>query len=265
MKKLLAVVLMSILFSSCLSDLRPKSRRSTSAYTAEMRQKGIEILEKYAMVSGQETWDNIQSYQIFLNDDYFGTMGKLAQPFGQKRNQFRIEFYPNENSGSLLLLNGKKKGMVWGYNEGNTYVKETVNGAIKDVENKKIKFWLPTYQYFIELPFRISNADQIYHMGEEKYGLYNYDKVLVTWKQTAPQKKLDQYLIWVNQGTGLVDKLEFTLRDQAGFLKSTAIISEHIVYKGVVIPGLIKVYTREGSRNPLHVMRPHNFTVTSYQ
>ena len=253
-----------LILSSCLSDLRPKEFRDSSNYTEENHQKGVEILARYAQVSGQKKWDRINSYTIYLNDDFFGLMGKYAQPFGNKKNQFRLDYYPLENSGTLKFLNGKNKDQLWGYNEGSTYIKENSNDPPVDVDKKAIKFWIPTYQYFIELPFRISNADIIYYAGEEKYGLTLYDKVFVSWKQAAPQKKIDQYMLWVNQNTGLVDRMQYTIRDQGASFKGTAFVEEHTSHRGIIIPAVFKVYLREGGRRPLHIMRPHSFVISDF-
>ncbi|WP_235295901.1 hypothetical protein [Portibacter marinus] len=263
MRALVAFILMSILLTSCLKDLRPQAWKDNSAFREAQYQKGKAILEKYAQVSGQEQWSDIQSYRIYISDVFFGWRGRMKQPYGQRINQFILDFYAKENSGTLLFLNGKKKGMLWGYNEGNTYTKESVNGPIKDVDSKKIKAWIPFYQRFIEMPFRATAADQIYHMGEEKYGLYNYDKVYTAWKTEESEQKLEQYVLWVNQSTGLVDKFQFSSRNQGAVLTGTVIISEQTVYDGVIIPGMFKVYAREGSRQPLHIIRPHNFQVVT--
>ncbi|GLR20079.1 hypothetical protein GCM10007940_46950 [Portibacter lacus] len=255
---------MSILFSSCLTDLRTKSLRSPELYTPEMHEQGVEILKRYAKVSGEDKWKTINSYQIYFNDDFFGLMGGLAQPFKNKRNKFKLNYYTQENAGTLEFLNGKKEGQVWGYNEGSSYIKETINAKPIDKDKKGIKFWLPTYQYFIEFPFRISNADIIYFVGEDKYGLNVYDKVLVSWKQAAPQRKIDQYLLWLNKDTGLVDILQYTIRDQGAIFKGTAFIEEHTNYNGIVIPALFRVYLKKSGRRPLHIMRPHHFTATDF-
>jgi hypothetical protein len=264
MKETLFAVLLMVICSSCLSDLRPKEFRDASNYTEENHQKGLEILKRYAQVSGQEKWDKVNSYTIYMNDDFFGLKGRFAQPFKNTRNQFKLDYYPLENSGTLQFLNGKKKDMVWGYNEGNTYIRKDVNSIPIDVDKKAIKFWIPTYEYFIELPFRISNADIIYYAGQEKYGLNLYDKVFVSWKQAAPQKKIDQYMLWVNQSTGFVDRMQYTIRDQGASFKGTVFIEEHTGYKGIIIPALFKVYLRENGRRPLHIMRPHHFVITDY-
>lgn len=264
MRQICHALLLMLILSSCLSDLRPRYFRDASEYTEENHKKGLDILERYAQVSGQKKWEKINSYTIYLNDDFYGILGQFAQPFGSKRNQFKLEYYPIENAGTLQFLNGKNKGEVWGYNEGSTYIRKDFNSAPIDVDKKAIKFWIPTYQYFIELPFRISNADIIYYAGEEKYGLHLYDKVFVSWKQAEPQKKIDQYMLWVNQSTGLVDRMQYTIRDQGALFKGTAFMEEHTVYEGIIIPALFKVYLRENGRRPLHIMRPHHFVINDY-
>lgn len=247
------------IFQSCLSDLRSKDQRVPELYTEASKVKALEILNRYAQRSGIETWESITTYEVDFVDDFFGFLGQIAKPFPDKKNQFRLRYEKQVSRGSLFFKNGKNKGKIWGYDEGTSYTQENIRAPKVVEKNKKITFWVPTYQYFIEFPIRIMNADIIYHVGEKKYGLDNYDLILVSWKSPAPQRKLDQYLIWVNQSTGLVDKLQYTIRDQGAMLKGTAIIDEYISYDGIQIPSLFKVYLRENSTKPLHIMRVYNF------
>lgn len=259
MKKLVFLILGTIFLQGCLSDLRPKYARTPTLYTEESHQKGVELLNKYAELSGVIEWQKIKSYQVDFADNFLGFKGKFAHPYPQKNNRFLLRYNPSKTTGALEFRNGGKKGIIWGYDEGKSYTKLDRSSPPVIKKSKAIQFWIPTYQYFIEFPFRISNADIIYHIGEKKYGLHNYDLVLVSWKSPAPQKKLDQYLLWINKGTGLVDKLQYTIRDQNGILKATTIISEHQNYNGIFIPGMFRVYLKENSSKPLHIMRVLNF------
>ncbi len=251
-------------FQSCLSDLRPKEFRTDERFTAASHEKAVSLLNTYAERSGLSKWKTVKTYQVDYADNFYGTFGKLANPFKDKKNNFKLRYVPMKSKGNLRFSSGSEKGMVWGYDEGTTYTKTDRNAQAEIKKSKKITFWLPTYQYFIEFPFRITNADVIYHVGERKYGLQVYDLILVSWKTHKPQKNLDQYLIWINQSTGLVDKLQYTIRDQAGILKGTAIIDEYQDYNGIKLPSLFKVYSKEDSTKPVHIMRLYNFRANTF-
>ena len=251
-------------FQSCLSDLRPKDFRNEIKFTSESKEKAIQILEKYAQYAGAEKWEDVKTYEVDFTDNFYGIKGGLAKPYPDKKNQFKLRYEFLKERGTMTFLKGKNKNQIWGYDEGVTYTRADYKSEALIKKSKKIEFWLPTYQYFIEFPLRISKADVIYHVGVKKYGLNNYDLILVSWKTPAPQRKLDQYLIWVNQSTGLVDKLQYTIRDQGAILKGTAILDEYQNYNGIQIPSLFKVYLKEDSTKPLHIMRVFNFTANRF-
>lgn len=264
MKILLPFLILTVLLSSCLSDIRPKDYRSDSLISEESRSKGIALIEKYSMFSGAEQWANVRSYEVDFADDFLGFKGRFAHPYSQKSNRFRLRYNPSKMAGTLEFRNGEDIGQIWGYDEGRTYTKTNSTASKIAKKDKSISFWIPTYQYFIEFPFRIKSAEIIHHIGEKKYGLEIYDLVFVTWKSAKPQRKYDQYLLWISQSTGLIDKLQYTIRDQNGILKGTTIISDYQNYNGIRIPAMYKVYLREQSTKPLHIMRVVNFRANNF-
>lgn len=258
--KLLNIVLLGFLiFQGCLSDIRPKEYRKNETFSDASHEKAVNILQKYANNAGFEKWNKIKSYEVDLSDDFFGLKGKIASPYPSKKNLFHLKYDPTEFCGTLEFKIGKNTNNIWGNCNGITYSKIDLSAPLVKNKNKDIKFWLPTYQYFIEFPFRISNSNIIYHLGTKKYGLNNYDLILVSWNSAQPQRKLDQYLLWVNQSSGLIDKLQFTIREQGAFFKGTAIIDDYRSYDGILIPSIIKIYNKENSTKPLHIMRILNF------
>ena len=256
--------LIMVLSSSCLSDLRTKQFRDESNYSEENRQKGMEILDRFAATCGATEWKNIQVYEVDFTDDFFGLKGKLANPYAEKSNRFRLRYVPGQALGELKFTIGKQKSFRWAYQEDQQYTLNPTETKAVAKKNKKIKFWLPTYQYFVEFPFRIRDAELIYYMEERKYGLNMYDLVFVSWRSPKPQKTLDQYIIWVNRSTGFADKIQYTIRDQSGILKGTAIIDEYRNYNGIFLPRIWKVYLNEKSTRPLHIMRLLNLRTNSF-
>ena len=264
MKILLPYFILATLLSSCLSDIRPKDYRSESLISEESKLKGIALLEKYSKFSGAEKWANVRSYEVDFADDFLGFKGRFARPYSQKSNRFRLRYNPSKMTGELEFRNGEDIGKIWGYDEGITYTRLNRTAPKIAKKDKSIDFWIPAYQYFIEFPFRIKTAEIIHQLGEKKYGLEMYDLVFVTWKSVKRQRKFDQYLLWINQSTGLIDKLQYTIRDQNGILKGTAIISDYEEYDGLRIPAMYKVYLREQSTKPLHIMRIVNFRANNF-
>ncbi len=84
----------------------------------------------------------------------------------------------------------------------------------------QLEFYLPSLHYFFELPFRLLSADVLIHQGEAKHAGKTYDLVLASWGQEQPNLDHDQYLVWINRQSGLIDMVRYTVRDTSIFENS---------------------------------------------
>ena len=104
-----------------------------------------------------------------------------------------------QDNGKLTTVSGEDSSEVWHYNNGLSYKRKEPQFRLTHVEDRNIEFWVPTYAYFIELPFRILEADALEHFGSERVGDRRYSKILASWNSVEPQKEIDQYLIYLDE------------------------------------------------------------------
>ena len=70
----------------------------------------------------------------------------------------------------------------------------------------------------LNFPLQIQTATAHYYMGEQEIDGVLCEGILLSWGTTAPQKSIDQYLVWINKESKLIVKLEYTIRDSYKFL-----------------------------------------------
>ncbi|MBL4755965.1 MAG: hypothetical protein JKY52_20525 [Flavobacteriales bacterium] len=91
--------------------------------------------------------------------------------------------------------------------------------------------------YFTSYYFRIIEAPVIGYVGEEERDGNKYDLVFASWGEKQPNRKMDQYIIWINRETGLIEHSEFTVREMPGsFMKGTVTNEDFRNINGVIIP-----------------------------
>ena len=92
-----------------------------------------------------------------------------------------------------------------------------------------------------------------------------YDLVFVSWKSEEPQKDIDQYLAWINEHTGLIDFVEFTIRDESKLITAVAEYKKYHEEEGILIPTTIGIKMKINSKKFIHKMSLHSikFKTTS--
>ncbi|MEL7005100.1 MAG: hypothetical protein AAFN93_20525, partial [Bacteroidota bacterium] len=79
-------------------------------------------------------------------------------------------------------------------------------------------------------PFRVLQADIIQYAGTEEYNGITYDLVFATWDKQEPHKEHDQWLLYINPNTKMVDLVNATIREY--FLPFPKNLSEGtVIYK----------------------------------
>jgi len=104
-----------------------------------------------------------------------------------------------------------------------------------------MKFYLPTYQYFIEFPNRIQEATSIDYLGTKIINGIKSEGIIASWNTVAPQKDLDQYLIWIDAKSKRIIKIEYTIRDKFKFVSSEAYFHDYKDYGGIILPSTMPV------------------------
>ncbi|MFK7925359.1 MAG: hypothetical protein AB8H47_25615, partial [Bacteroidia bacterium] len=94
-------------------------------------------------------------------------------------------------------------------NKGTSSVKNADTG----VEANNLEFGMVIFHYFLELPYRLKNAPIKRYYGERSLRGQAYNLVFASWGSESPNPDYDQYILWINTETKLVDYCVYTLRD----------------------------------------------------
>jgi hypothetical protein len=118
--------------------------------------------------------------------------------------------------------------------------------------NQDIKFWLPTVEYFIEMPFRIGDAQIAAHAGTRTLNDQTYDLIYLTWGSPAPQRHIDQYVAWIRRSDGILEFVEYTVRDLAPFMTGCIHYEDLRDIDGVLLPFRMTLGDCPGKPGLLH-------------
>ena len=209
-KKLLILCCAMVFLSACrIADISQPSELhpQKSAQIAE------EKLEKVLEAQGFQVLKEKQLYQARVTDDWKGLLGKMAKLWPDPNTQFQFRFNFNTFDGNADVLSGEKQGDLIGVQSWQYYEKAGGTDRLEKAEAKTHEFGIVVLHYFIELPYRLYHAPLKRFYGEEEVRGQKYDRVFVSWGSEAASEEYDQYILWINQKSHLVDYCVYTLRD----------------------------------------------------
>ena len=236
-KKTTPIILIVFLFSCKLSNIYTESQNNNNN-NKDVNTLIQRITNTYG---GLQNWKDVKTVSVILTDNWPSFHWRLlANPWREETTSFKFDWKPNSNNSRIEILTGKNKSKKYGIQNWSTYsVKDSV---IVLKKHKKIKFHLPTMEYFFEFPFRIQEANKLKYGGSKEVNGILYKTILMSWNTFEPQKKVDQYLIYINPKTFLIDYLEFTVRDQGKFTYATVHFEDFKKVKAFTFPHKITAY-----------------------
>jgi len=235
-----------------LSDIKPKTSKYPNSY-----KKAKEVLKEMGEAHNIQFWNNIETYNVTFEDEFYGFLGSQSHPFKEQKVILSLSYMPKENNGQLKFLSGKDKGTLWGIQSGQVYEKSEGGDVVLN-ENKDMIFWIPTYQYFIEFPIRIQEATALEYLGFKTINDIEAEGVLASWGTVNAQKDIDQYMIWVNAKTKRIIKIDYTIREMNNFSSGTAYFNDYMNYGGLLLPAQLPVESNL-KKGYLHKMKIVDF------
>jgi hypothetical protein len=189
------------------ADLRTDSIREKGLDPA-LAARGRELLLVAARSHGLEAWQKHRSFEVTAVDSW--PSGSPWWPASPQR--FHAQRRLGTFTSRVELLDGAHQGEIWGIQSWASYKRQGPTEA-RFAPDRGIEFYLPTLQYFDELPFRMLAAPVVLYAGEGQYLGTTYQRVFVTWGSPAPHAEHDQYVLWINPASSLIDVVRYTLRD----------------------------------------------------
>jgi len=234
--------------SSCkIADLS----QETGLSVKESERTAKEKLAESIAAQGFGALEEKNTYQVTASNHWAGLLGKIAKPWPDALTEFEFYFNFNTFDGKAKFLSGKQEGQVIGLQSGEFYESDESEKSVQKVERlnkdqKKQKMGLEVLHYFIELPLRLSNAPILRYYGEKTQHGENYELIFASWETEAANKKYDQFVLWINEKTKLVDYVFFTVRENKSIFKrshhSSMVYQNYRKQKGFLFPEKITVF-----------------------
>ncbi len=216
---------------ACLADIRPPSLAaldSEQAPSDDARARGRKFLNQAAEKHGLEQWKQYRTTSAEVSDSWYGTLIRMMSPWPEPDVRFNIDFENGKSAVRAEFLSSSDnvgsdglEGLVWGVQQWKPYRQRKGAQVVEFVDDSDIRFMLPTVQYFISLPFRVIEAPIAVDAGIVNIDGKSYQRVLATWGSIEPNREYDQYIVFIGQDSGLIEKLEYTVREVMPFITGT--------------------------------------------
>lgn len=194
---ILVVVAVGAVFwteANAFADLRPTSWKHNEPSTQDMS-RGRVIL---AMAAERHGAAALRAFRVM---DYVA-LDQWSESFPAKSwwpariQKVRHELLLGTFTSRAELLDGPRAGEIWGIQTWSPYKCRPGDSVPQWLSrDPAINFYLPTLQYFAELPFRLAAAQNVAWAGERVHRGRRFDVVLATWGGFAPHARDDQYEI----------------------------------------------------------------------
>jgi hypothetical protein len=255
--------LLSLLFLTFISIHSCADLRTSEARNNTDEEKAKRLLKEMGVAHGIQNWDKMATYTVNFEDQFYGKIGKKANPYPDTLTTFELHYIPKSFDGRMAFTSGGKSGQTWGIQSWKTY-EFNDSGEVEFQENEEAYFWLPTYQYFIEFPLRIQEATAVNYAGTQAIDGRICDGVIASWETTKPQKNVDQYLIWIARDNKRICKLEYTIREVMSLIQGTVYFKNYVNYDGIMLPSILPVESNLIKDGYMHEMRIKSFRPDIY-
>lgn len=264
MKKF-AFLSLIIILSSCISSVSNKTVKTDGLAGKE---KAVAILNQAWKAHGLDVMASKKVYEITAEDHWKGLAGKFGKLWPKQRQQMNMQFAFGTFDARVTFLDGKKEGETRGLQAWNYYVieKGDSTAAFKKKAHTKTEFGLAAFQYFFELIDRLKKVDLITYGGEKEFNGKTYELVFVTWGKLKTHGEHDQYMLWINKETKMMEYVHFTVHDTSFPGNTVTGSNEFTNFKdidGVKIPFEQIIYVGSPKKNQTKYL--HKLTVTDFK
>lgn len=219
------------LLLGCLADIRPDAVH-TFGEDAARQARGRELLEAAAEAQGgPDAWAAHQTATVTGVDDWPGLLGRIATAWPEPTVSLRLEQRLHTFDSRVHFDDGS----TWGISDWQTW-SIGADGEHRIHDHRDARFILPTMQYFVEFPYRILEAPVVTEVDDAVIDGTTYSRVFATWESLKPSRQYDQYVLYISQETGLLEKAHFTVREAGGMMQGTMHFADFRAVEDMLIP-----------------------------
>ena len=239
-----ALLLLPLLHSCKIADLRTSNITDDEI---QKEQKALDLLDRAIQKQGFHILNNAEVYSIDIKDDWKG-VNRIASPFPKDNQEASFRLRPGSFDGQFEYKEDPKE-RLYGVQSFQFY-------KSKKGQNPKFKkrgglvFGQTAIQYLFELPLRLKEAEILKYAGSTELNGQLYELVFATWGSLSPNKEFDQYLLYLNKETGILEYASFTIRKPHVPAPKNIYGSIHYTEfttteAGISFPGLAYIYVND--------------------
>lgn len=211
--------------------------------TKELREKGRAIFnEMLAAHGGLERWRELKTMSFTATDQWSWLSSVLGAGWPENPQKLQFSFPLDSESVRVEFLEGEGVGQSYGVQHWAPY--RSKDGAV-EFEDSALGFYLKFFRSFMELPFYLADADVIYFAGEAEAAGKKYDRVFVAWRSFEPLQEFDQYVLWINQKTHLLDYAHVTVREWRDGATDWLWYTDYREVQGIKVPFMYSISATE--------------------
>lgn len=277
LKLTFVIFLIAIFSQSCgIYDLRSKDIKRNGIQQVNI-DKGKQLLDKAWKAQGMDKLSNHKTYSYNGKDTWKGMMGTMGKIWKDKNTELTFQSKIGTFDSQVTFLDGKDRGTSSGLQNWKFYDLNNDKTTFSDKDAKKNRrkvFGIAAYQYFGEMIDRLRNVPIISYAGEKEFRGQQYDLVFCTWYKPEPHMEHDQYMVWINKKTGLMDYTQYTIRESylkpPGYKKIGGAVefTDLKDVDGILIPHHQIVYAmtlRKKQKKNLHELIISDFKFDSFE
>lgn len=214
-----------------------------------------------------------KTYSFQGSDVWKGMMGKMGKPWPEAKSEIEFKYAVGTFCSQALFKNGKRAGAIAGLQSWKYYEQEPNAKLTFMPYDDRVGFGLSAYHYFFEMLDRMVKVPIISYAGEKSFKGNTYDLVFATWHQPEPHMENDQYVLWINRETGMLEYAVYSLRDN--YLKMPGYkafygsihFDEYRKIDGIMIPHKQTVFLNQPNKNDkrhIHQLIVSDFAFDSF-
>ena len=214
-------------------DIRPAQLKNKISKEDLSSGKAL-LQEMQNAYGGKEKWLSFQTGSYAQTADWYEDKLNTAA-WDTLPQQFQMTSILGTDDSEFTLLNGPNTGQTWGVKDWKSYQK-SADGSKNFVHNEKYHHKLIYKNYWFQFPYRIGEAPIIAYGGERIVEGKKYDLLFATWGSEKANREYDQYVLYLNKQTRMVEWLNFTLREKFKFIHITARFADFKSVNGITVP-----------------------------
>lgn len=224
--------MVTLIYVGTPSNIRPAALGSEISLDQETEGRVL-LSQVVAAYGGQDTWRSTLSAKFVLFEDWYGNTERSQWKADPQK--LLVEIRPFSDQGSMLLMNGNDGGMNYSLTDTSFYELVPRGNPVRssrEVYEEKLR----TNLYWFEFPFRIAQAQIVGYGGTIAVDEKTYELVYCTWGNANAQASTDQYLLYIDPDTHLIDYVHYTNRSKYIFISLTAQYLDFHTINGITIP-----------------------------